>query len=1639
MDHARDEVPRSPGRADDLFFDDVVSQYVDDPRYIHREWLETAVQERLEQSGCRYVLIVGEPGAGKSGVIAGLSARHPDWLRYFIRRDSITPLSGGDAVSMLLRVGHQLAARRPQLFELERLEVVVEQRVAAAGAGASVVGIRVEDLAVSPFRRTSIRVEQHVAELGGRLVGLDVAHATVEPRLLAEVNLQFLALIDPATALAAAAPEARIVILVDAVDEALGFRGGGMSIVDWLESSPELPDNVQIVLSSRPHPRLATLQDQRAGSVELIDLQDPRESRPVADAHSFTADLLEEPELAVRVTAPAKVADRIALASEGNFAYLRAWERGLVAAIGEGNDELTDQLLTLETIPSGLGELYAVFLRNARAEIGRLGALDVEEPHSAEDQVTPAWEGVGQRVVAILAIARAPLTVEQLMRLGAIRVWRSATDNVMQRLRPLLEEAELGWRFFHPSVADFLVGEAERKAPDLFVRSSEWHRRVVRSYAGTLAWADLDWTAVDDYGLLHIADHLAELGSGQHQIVELVNRGLRAAMRLRFLTDQPFRRLVETALAHVDTQRTPADVLADTLFLDIVRHDLRDTGERLAPAVFGLMARLGRFEEAKARTELLPPSEHRFRATQALVACAPPAKRHLLGRYDGVEMLLAAAAEVPAVDGSLFTGLRSREAAEEAAVALAPHDLNRALEIARSAEPTWDPDRVRDLVLLTAARARPPQTGAAMIDQMTGGRAVAAAEFARLVAAPEQERLLALAEDDVAQGRAKEQLVALAGLVVAWQQISQERADQSAADLLAAGAIPKTDAYQALVAAERVADTHPSLADALLDSVAATEITGSWAQIRAVRLWGTALRRPEKARALAERILEYERGLGWFGPAGSIAELAVAIDTFDPEWAQCLADEAEELIVTAAEANTDPYESRISLTLGHAAKAFRQWDPPRALRLAQRMSGSWISGNSWDSFAGRLSALACLGLDASTTDATLARELLEACLPPEEPHSLLGRVDPRLVHGGFFRPVEDESPEGGGAPSMSRMVKFATYMTNSVNYWHSARDRLPFLEPADIARSMQVSPAVLGSTSSWASVIAAGVVPVSAVDVDLSLALVGWIADPAERLIAVAGLVPALTSTVDSRVTGAVGEVGRCAVRLPRYVPELEAIDRAPALSYLNPAARARFEAALLLPAEQDGLAASLVAASGFWYLTATARAQKLVALLYGPEVTELDCTQVVSLVQQALVTAEAIPDPIHQDLIRLAAVWAVAPCNVGIAQQIVADIKHPGRQHLGKLYVAALSSIDESDAAASVRSVLNDAPPDLEPLHRIMALATGMACLDTDGRAELADQGIAILADADPWSAAQGLLLLAHSAAPEQRGGLERAAQGRAEGIENPYLRVDLLADLLGHAASAGDVELLVAVARRELDAGWQVLMEGLRRAVASLVAIAGKDVFARLDCAFRAAQAIVGPTDPAPHLDGVAPPALRELAPLGRRGLASASAEGGINSLFLEGDDLPGMHLVQDSSDSAPAADDYAYAACDGIGTGLRVWLAPATQPVWRLVDIRFAFPDAARAAAYHAERLVANAEGQPPVLDAPLIGEDCRVFGGDVKMSALGLDMRAFYYVFRVGSVVVKLFAAQGPVASERLEARHLYTITERALARLVARTR
>jgi hypothetical protein len=165
-------------------FEDLIRDHTG-PDFVERGWLCEQIEDALTSDTCRYVLVTGEPGAGKTNLLAGLAKTRRDWLRYFVRQDSRTALVGGDVWSFLMSIGHQLAWQRPEIFQQDRLKVVGQQRIMRVEAEARVVGIQIDDLIVSPFQRTAeLALEQRIGNVrgGGSVIGVHIGTAYLEPR-----------------------------------------------------------------------------------------------------------------------------------------------------------------------------------------------------------------------------------------------------------------------------------------------------------------------------------------------------------------------------------------------------------------------------------------------------------------------------------------------------------------------------------------------------------------------------------------------------------------------------------------------------------------------------------------------------------------------------------------------------------------------------------------------------------------------------------------------------------------------------------------------------------------------------------------------------------------------------------------------------------------------------------------------------------------------------------------------------------------------------------------------------------------------------------------------------------------------------------------------------------------------------------------------------------------------------------------------------------------------------------------------------------------------------------------------------------------------------------------------------------------
>jgi hypothetical protein len=225
-------------------FSDLIDRYTAD--FVGRDWLVTRTAAHLADPACRFVVLTGDPGVGKTAFMARLAATHPDWLRYFIRRDSRELLSPGDAKTFLLTIGGQFATLRPDLFHPENLEIVIHQDIGEVTPEGRAVGAVVEELDASPFYKVAIEVEQRIRRLAGSATGLRIGRLVTEPRLLSMQDLQYLGLLYPARLLLRRQPAARVVVLVDALDE-LRYSPAGSDVLRVLR---QLPGTATSVASS---------------------------------------------------------------------------------------------------------------------------------------------------------------------------------------------------------------------------------------------------------------------------------------------------------------------------------------------------------------------------------------------------------------------------------------------------------------------------------------------------------------------------------------------------------------------------------------------------------------------------------------------------------------------------------------------------------------------------------------------------------------------------------------------------------------------------------------------------------------------------------------------------------------------------------------------------------------------------------------------------------------------------------------------------------------------------------------------------------------------------------------------------------------------------------------------------------------------------------------------------------------------------------------------------------------------------------------------------------------------------------------------------------------------------------------------
>ena len=1411
--------------------------------FVERRWLADAVTRGLAEDTTRYVLITGQPGIGKTTFLRGLVRAHPDWLSVFLHHDA------RDLPSFLLAVGHQLARRRPELFEPERLTVVVHQQADEVGPDGRMVGIRIDDLAASPFHHTAIlAVEQRIARLAGTAHGVEIGRATVDPRLLEPDTLAQLGLTGPAEVLRREQPDARIVIVLDALDE---LAAGPSALLDWLARGPELPPNVRIVLTSRPHSALERLRVARAGQLREIAV-DPLSAHVRTDLTAYFDHVLGRLALTSAVAGEGLLIDQfrrdVVHHAGGNFLYLSLYARALNDAIDRDEPEVVRTLVReIETAEFGLEPLYALLVETARAEVGRLGMIDIRD----HDAVTPAWEGVALPVLGVLTVARDRVGVERLAALAQVRVWPSAVRMVVGTLRWMLDERDGTVRLFHAAIGEFLGSEqARRDHPDWALDPQEWHERIVRHYRppGT-DWADIDWAAVDDYGLAHLADHAMCAGVAD-RIVELPGPGARYAMRARFGNDLPFLAMVDRIAEHLHTSAPGARSVPAVLRLAVLR---RQVGRAMAgpvPAALGLLARLGQTEQALAWLRTLPSPAQRFDGALELLP-------HLDDRADELlELLVDSALRMPA-DGQDSRGRAVRLAATHLAV----RDLPRALRLWEHAtNPARPRHRPPDPVLRAAAAVLPVPEAIAVAESVRDCRCDVYLELAGRAEPGDLLGLLRLAEatlptDDDAMGRGC--LVrGLAGLTAAWHPIDTGESDRFLADLLAGIAAPNrgmhSDFATGLVdGAYTLADIDRMSAVRLLHRLTDVPIHDRQmgpALLRAARLWARWGAVDEARRVLA-RLIEWNDG--------SIHAASRRLDVYYEVTGQSA---VVPNALSAVEHNAME-ETHLGVALVHtihdvltevSAEGVRETVAYHLAEHHLRRAATLEWYHSSAVVEDRATQLARLGharLDTGDADGanralTESLELVESA-PPPTGHSA----------DGVLWSADESAPDD----VTGRAVGY-----NQEEWWITLRDTRFFHDPSEVVQARSIGPHTIGNPFSWGRIARILAERIAVRDLERASQVIDRLTDPGEIAVGLASLYAVAKQSEGRYAHWALGlavQFEDALMALPRLRWLLPDHAEDVTFAYVRPDHRARFDIAVTMIPWAAENALRMLKRGGAPYLT---YAFLQVAGVHASTV----CTRYVSRGEQPPASLSRMHQlnldgpaaPEGHDLLL---------CTIERARAIAED--HRMAETTGRS-PAPVPPLDDPRYDAYVRLMTDRSVgpefrqrirglldgPRLPAAAGLIAFAAGLPTVRADDVADLAGEIVAAARQARPETRLPALVVLAASpvlghvvdpvalVAEVEQLGIQPWQQAMREEALMALFPV-LLTSRPAHA---------LRLLHEAVQENWSRAMALLEHAADQLVDALGVDVVTILDDAIRQGIACVSPGGGLPdNVDGVAP----------------------------------------------------------------------------------------------------------------------------------------------------------------------------------------
>jgi predicted ATPase len=551
-------------------FDVYIEERVD--RFSGRNWVFDRIHKWLAlPEGNRFFLLTGEPGSGKTAIAARLAQ--------FSSGNATPPANCQRFSSGFLSAIHFCSARAGTWIDPISFARSIALQLAQANPRFA------QALAKAGDRSVNIQVIQSVASAA------NVTGVVIENLVLTGLNPQSAfnaAVVAPLEEIYQQGFDGELTILVDALDEALAFKGE-IGIPQLLASMDSLPPAVRLILTSR---RDGTIESEFLRAEIFALSSEKYDENNETDISSFVRARLAGTGYSGSVEEISRKAGR-------NFQYVTFLL----------NQLQTDGVAAMSGLPAGLDPLY----RDSLARV--IGRRD--------------WDQEFAPVMGLLSVARESLTEAHLRNFSGFKE-REILGRLAE-LRPFIEESgtPLAYRFYHQSVVDFLhLRDLTQSGGSLineyYLPAAEWHERIAQYYVPD---GPASWSRWDAYGLRYTVSHLAEAvreeTNGNRpsligRLVDLVTNSQYREEHLRDIGDMSAlqRDLLEAvrcaALNH------DASGILPLMHAALALVAFRD--EELRPPVVFDLAAAGEVERAARRLELFEIDEDWIQASLLIIA-----------------------------------------------------------------------------------------------------------------------------------------------------------------------------------------------------------------------------------------------------------------------------------------------------------------------------------------------------------------------------------------------------------------------------------------------------------------------------------------------------------------------------------------------------------------------------------------------------------------------------------------------------------------------------------------------------------------------------------------------------------------------------------------------------------------------------------------------------------------------------------------------------------------------------------------------------------------------------------------------------------------------------------------------------------